>query len=44
MTLISSAILTIALMVKEVIILGGFNQINGGAFPSFFSSGVVQRA
>ncbi len=43
MTLISGAILTIVLMVKEVIILGGFNQIDGGAFPSFYFGGVVQK-
>jgi hypothetical protein len=34
--LVLSVVFTIALVVKEAVILGGFNQICGGSFPNHF--------
>jgi hypothetical protein len=42
MTHVSGVLFTIALMVKEAIILKGFSQIDKGSFPNPFFSGVMQ--
>jgi hypothetical protein len=43
MMLVLGVVFTIGLVVKEAIILGGFNQVEGRPFPNPSFGGVVQK-